>query len=186
MSQLDDGWTLESAPTETAVTRELTEQGRSRLELIRQALQILDGDAPDELELEGDGWSLLAPEAIGADAPRVEVAAPAPAPAPEVVDTAEPADSHAIEEEDAAPIEARAEPVSLGSLMVAMHDALDEALSDGWLASHDDAGNDSLSLTSEEEEFFAAGEQLALTSAPPEGEYADEPSRWKRLLRKSA
>ncbi len=181
MSQLDDGWILESAPTETAVTRELTEQGRSRLELIRQALRILDGDAPDELELEGEGWSLLAPEAVSGSAPSVEAAAvPAPKRA-EIVEPEEPADSQPIEAEEAAPIAAGPAPVSLGSLMVAMHDALD-----GWMLSHDEANDESLALTSEEEAFFAAGDQLAPTSPPPEGEYADELPRWKRLLRKSA
>jgi len=164
MSQIDDGWSLESAPTETASTRELTERGRSRLELIREALRILDGDAPEELELEGEGWSLLDPAAVAAAEP--------------VVAAEEPTDSRPVEEETEG-----AEPVSLGSLMVAMRGALDDALSDGWLLSQDE---DSLTLTSEEEAFFAAGEQLAQTSAPPEVEYADEPSRWKRLLRKTA
>ncbi len=180
MSDIDDGWSLERAPTQTAATRELTERGRSRLELIREALRILDGDAPEEVELEGDGWSLLAPESVagGAVAPAVEetpVSASVPAVEPEVA---------AVEPE--VPAAMRPRPVSLGSLMVAVHDALDEALSEGWLLAGDEGPRDSMLLTSQEEAFFAAGDELAHTSPPVEGEYAEEPPRWKRILRKTA
>ena len=35
-----------------------------RLDLLREALTILDGEPPDELVVEGDGWSLVDPESV--------------------------------------------------------------------------------------------------------------------------
>jgi hypothetical protein len=65
---IDDGWDIERprAPD--------TPRARSRMELIREALRILDGAEPVELELEGDGWSLVDPESVQTgDAPIVPI-----------------------------------------------------------------------------------------------------------------
>jgi hypothetical protein len=62
---VDDGWGLqeERAPARTVTRPPVDRDERHVTDLIRDALAILDGVAPDEVRLSGDGWSLVDPEA---------------------------------------------------------------------------------------------------------------------------
>ncbi len=58
---VDDGWTLEDEPMvpKVTLTRAATHRDSAHVEeLIRSALAILDGVAPEKVALSGDGWSL--------------------------------------------------------------------------------------------------------------------------------
>jgi len=68
--EVDDGWELEVSEPEPDPGPEVEHRTgpyyRRREEeigaLLREALLILDGEAPEEIALAGDGWSLIDPE----------------------------------------------------------------------------------------------------------------------------
>lgn len=160
-------------------------QSIDRLALIREALRILDGEAPEELVVEGDGWSLVDPESVRRDSALA---------ATTVADVPDPPGR--------APAVAEGSEVS--SLLSAMHDALDAAMAEGWTLADESetrvveveqgwgiaadegsvtAQDQPLGDTDDERAFFVAGEALAAA----DGEYDDNsPAFWRRFWAKSA
>lgn len=147
-------------------------------ELLREAMLILDGEAPDEVPLSGEGWSLIGP---------VE---PAPAPAEPV----SPAVAVAMPDNVVAlpgaalpvPEQCEQQPDVLRS---AMHDALEEAIAEGWALDDDEAPSETLELSSEEQAFFDEGDALAtLRVTGPAERFDPEPEPegfWTRFWRKT-
>lgn len=60
---VDDGWTIEEDHRRS--DRHLRRRDpQSLMKLLREALTILDGEPPREIALDGDGWSLIDPDAV--------------------------------------------------------------------------------------------------------------------------
>jgi hypothetical protein len=172
MYTVDDGWVLEP---ENPLKK-----------LIREALILLEGEAPDDISLSGEGWSLENP----APAPAAEPSKPTLELAPELVAEPEPVPEPALElapvAEPVAEPQPEPSPSASDSFRDLMHAALDEAFADGWALADDSEAED---LSDEEEAFFAAGEAMAdaMTTIECEvGTYREEPSFWQRLWRRSA
>lgn len=155
----DDGWVLEPEPKpEDPLTK-----------LVREALTILEGSAPDEINLSGDGWSLVDPDSVSETQP----------PAPE-------RESRPVLVAVPEPVPEPTEAESSGSFEDMIRAALDEAYDDGWVLAEDEAPSE---LTEDEQAFFAAGEAMAEsldTVACEIGKYQEEPTFWQRLFRRSA
>lgn len=174
MSALDDGWCLDAEPTPEARESQpaIADEDQRRLsELLREAMLILDGEAPDEVPLHGDGWSLIGP---------VE---PKPAPAETTSPDATPRDNIV-----AFPVP---EPTEHDALRDAIHDALEEAIADGWNLADDEEPTQTLELSAEEQAFFDAGDELTtlpITDAtmPSEPELDQRGGFWSRFWRKTA
>gem|GEM_PF-4488718 len=137
--------------------------------LLREAMLILDGEAPDEVPLQGDGWSLIGP---------VE---PKPAPA-------ENGALHTTGHDNVVPFPVP-ERTQRDELRVAIHEALEGAIADGWNLVDDEEPAPTLELSAEEQAFFDAGD--ALTTVPAATTHADpEPEQrkpfWVRFWRKTA
>lgn len=183
MSALDDGWCLdaEPAPKSRDAQPAIADENQRRLsKLLREAMLILDGEAPDEVPLHGDGWSLIGPVEPKAKAE------PEPEPAPAPSETAS-LDAAPRDNVVAFPVPETTEP---DPLRMAIHDALEEALTDGWNLVDDEEPAATLELSAEEQAFFDAGDELSTQPVVDATQFEPELDQragfWTRFWRKTA
>jgi hypothetical protein len=176
MSAFEDGWSLDSEST--PATPDPVEAERQRLsDLLREAMLILDGVAPDEVPLSGEGWSLIGP--VTSEPAPSEQVSPPPQEVPAAV-------HHDNVVAFPAPEQSQQDPLSS-----AIHDALEEAIAEGWALTDDEAPGETLELSTEEQAFFDAGDEFAnMRVTGPAARLDPEPERpdgfWVRFWRKTA
>ena len=189
MSELDDGWSLHMEPSPAPCEPQPTiadVRRRCLSKLLREAMLILDGEAPDEVPLQGDGWSLVGPATPKSARP--EEAAAQLALSEEALSEEAATDSAPSSNVVAFPTPERSK---RDALHTAMHEALEDAIAEGWNLAVDEDPTDTLELSNEEQAFFDAGDELATlpiaaTTTRSEPEYEQRDGFWVRFWRKTA